>query len=177
MDRYVLPLLLFLGTLVLGFLYIQEPKKNPVDDFQTRKKGSMPYTQVEQYKQEAAMKMGIDRQRAEMDKTLGGPELEPGRAHKDDYHKTELGDSTVTRAHDFRDEGSSRPVTLDQKMDQFLAKKHEYELLEDQQKRAYAREFVKEARRMGFSVIVNDDMEIESVEKIGGSRDVGSGSD
>ncbi len=166
MGRYIPPLILFLLTLYFAFLYLQGPK---VPDFlgnQAPSEGSIPYNQIEQYQKETQIKLSIKKQQAEMNKQMGGPELNPGQSAKNKFHKTDFNKGVDQKVIDFSDQENYEALTLDQRMDQFLAKKQKYDELELAQKKAYASAFIKEARMMGFDVKVNDQLDITSVEKL-----------
>jgi phosphosulfolactate synthase (CoM biosynthesis protein A) len=52
-------------------------------------------------------------------------------------------------------------------MDAFLARKEQYQMMEKAQRKAYVEAFLNEARKMGFEVKISDDLQIQSIEKIG----------
>lgn len=166
MNRYFVPALLFAGTLFFGYLYINEPGQSAYSTYSQPDSGSVRYNQLQQLRQETAVKMDIESQQAQMAKRIQSPQLDPGKRKKNAFHKTELSSGTDPKTYDLEEASSYEAMTLDQRMDEFLAKKQQYEELEKSQKSAYVKAFVKEAYKMGFIVKVNSQMEIESVEKV-----------
>lgn len=167
MRRYIVPFTLFIGTLYFGYLFIQGPSSSSLDFSAASGQGTVRYNRLQQYQQETAVKMDIERQKLQFDKRASGPEMNPGHKKKNRFHKTELRKDKDPRSIDLEESSDYQAMTLDQRMDEFLAKKQYYEELEKSQKLAYVEQFVKEAYKMGFVVVVNDQMEIESVDKIG----------
>lgn len=162
MKPYLAPLILLCGTFFLGYLYVQDP----VTKTQWLSKPSgktVPYTQLQQYRQETEVKLDIESQRAALDNRLSGPNIDPSARPRKQFHKTEVQRARDPRAFDLEDDVDSQALGLDQRMDEFLAKKQQYEDLAQSQKRAYVRSFIEEARKMGFVVVVNNQMEVESV--------------
>ncbi|MEM7646876.1 MAG: hypothetical protein AAF203_08210 [Pseudomonadota bacterium] len=165
MDRYFLPFLLFCGTLFFGYLFLQEPAPRRQVSTTLPKSGSISYTQLQQMKKETAIKVGLRKQRALMDKRVQGPELDPSFGKKKKFHKTELNTDPHPVSGDLDDGSLEEAYTLDQRMDEFLAEKQRYEQLEESKKRLYVRQFIQEAYKMGFNVQVNESLEVVSVKK------------
>jgi hypothetical protein len=153
-----------MGTLFFGYLYLQDPTDTLFPQSEENQ-GSIKYNQLQQFQQETDIKMDIEKQKAQMNKKLGGPELDPDHQKNNKFHKTELRKEADPRIYDLQDSSSDKAMTLDQRMDEFLAKKQRYEEMEKNQKNLYVKQFIKEAYSMGFIVVVNDKMEIESVTK------------
>lgn len=166
MNRYLLPALLFLGTLYFGFLFLQGPGHPQSMEKKQSKQGAMSYSQVQQLKKETAIKVGIRQQQAQMDKRVGGPELDPGYKKRNKFHNMELNGNPTPVAASLEQRSDEEPMTLDQRMDEFLARKQRYEQLAESQKREYVTRFIHEAYKMGFVVKVNENLEVISVEKV-----------
>lgn len=167
-NRYLPPFIMLGLTLVFAFLYMQEPKSPDINLPSRSTQGAVPYSQLEQYQKETAIKLHIKQEQADLNKQIQGPELSPGAAAKNRYHRTDFNKGIDQRVLDLNESNSYEAMTLDQKMDQFLAKKQLFDDMERAQKRAYAQAFIKEALAMGFRVEVNSDLEITSVERIDG---------
>ena len=166
MKRYLPPFLLLLGTVYFGYLYLQSP-----EDFSfspSGREGQISFAELQQLKQETALKMNLDRQRAELEKSLQRNQLNPGAREEGEFHETPIRDMQDPRAAVLNGPSNSESLTLDQKMDAFLASKQQYEMLATAQKEAYVEQFIIEARKMGFQVKISKDMQIESITKIKG---------
>ena len=165
MNRYFVPGLLLVGTLFFAYMYVVGP--NQLDDFDMKNggKGRVPFNQVQQLKKETEIKMGIKQQRADMNKRLGGPMLDPGKSKRNQFHKTNVYGGADPKAIDLDDNRHNEGMSLDQKMDEFLAKRQQFEEMADAQRKLYVESFVKEAESMGYKVLINTDLEIVSVEK------------
>ncbi len=164
MKRYLPPFLLLLGTLYFGYLYLQSP-----EDFSfspSRRAGQISFAELQQLKQETALKMNLDRQRAELEKSLQRNQLNPGAREEGKFHETPIPDMQDPRSAVLNSPSQTNNLTLDQRMDAFLATKEQYEMLESAQKEAYVEQFLIEARKMGFKVKISKDMQIESITKI-----------
>ncbi len=165
MSRYIPSFILFSLTLYFAYLYLQDPVQPILLDPVKDKEGSVSYNQLEQYQKETQIKLSIKRQQGEMNKKIGGPEMQPDAAQKNKFHRTDFNKGIDQRAIDLAGQQTYEAMTLDQRMDQFLAKKQSYDDLEQAQKKAYAEAFIQEAYNMGFDVKINDQLDIVSVEK------------
>ena len=164
MKRYLPPILLLLGTLYFGYLYLQS-----AEDFSfspSAGQGQISFAELQQLKQETALKMKLDQQRAELEKNLQRNQLSPGAREQGQFHETPVRDIQDPRAAVLNSPSQTEGLTLDQKMDVFLASKQQYEMLETAQKEAYVEQFIIEARKMGFQVKISKDLQIESIKKI-----------
>lgn len=166
MSRFFVPAMLFLGTCFFGYLYIVGPQDGTTLNLTRPGKGSVPYNQLKQYEKETQMKIDIDKQQLQMKKVVGGPQLNPGQAKKNDFHKTQLLKDEDPKAIDLRDPSTLETLTLDQRMDAFLAKKQRFEDLAEAKRKLYVERFIEEALAMGFIVEVNENLEITKVQKI-----------
>ncbi|MCB0379552.1 MAG: hypothetical protein KDD33_13755 [Bdellovibrionales bacterium] len=151
-----------LATLVLLFMYLQEPSTDLVDG-----PGSVQYNQINQYRLEAERKIELERGMAEMKRKKSGPKLVPVEAQ--DVEPLKILPDRDPHMDDLEEDKTYGPVTLDQKMNAFLANRQAYEEVEHANRQAYVDEFKKEARAMGYEVEINDQMEIVKVRKINGN--------
>ncbi len=168
MKYYFVPGLFLLGTLFFGYLYIVGPDPYVTTPGVISPKTSgntISYNKLEQYKKEAQVKLDIQKQRAEIEKTVEKPLLDPNYRKRTKFHEAPVNADVGPAAYDLNEEGINEPVNLDQQMDAFLAKKQRYEELEKEQRQRYVKAFIKEAYKMGYVVKVNDKMEIVSVDK------------
>lgn len=167
MGRFFLPATFFVGTLVLLVVYSKGTLKR--ETATTSGSGKVPYMQVHQYKQETAIKMELEKDQARFRKESGAPRISNTFKDDDDddfYEGTELSAQKNVGQDLFNDQSVRQAVTLDQKMDDFLAKKQKYDELETMKKQAYISRFREEARSMGFEVQIDENMQIISVKKI-----------
>ena len=154
-----------MGTLVLLFVYTQgslkQRKSTSVEE------GKIPYMQVHQYQQETAMKIGIKKDQARFRKDTTTGHLVPDENYNNDFEDThDLRPEKHVASEVLEDASFKHAVTLDQKMDNFLAKRQKFEELEEMKKKAYVDAFKREARAMGFEVIIDDNMQIVKVKKL-----------
>ena len=169
MNRYLLPILLFSGTVYFAILYVigPQPRTRGVPLPQpARKTGSVPYSKIQQMKQETAIKVGIRKQQADMRKRIRRPELDPSYKLKKKFHKTEHHEGFHPVGQDMEDGSIEEAVTLDQRMDDFLAERQRFEMLEASKRKLYVKRFIMEARKMGFKVKVSENLEVVDVQKI-----------
>ena len=168
MKQYFIPALFLAGTLFFSYLYLAGPLfgRGGILTGLPSSERSIKYNQLQQLKQETAVKMDIEKQQALINKRLASPDLEAGYDKKNKFHKTEPGYDLGPAATDLDSESSYEAMTLDQRMDEFLARKQEFEEIEEAQKQAYVEAFILEAKKIGFIVKINSDLEIESVTKI-----------
>lgn len=164
MKRYLPPFFLLLGTLYFGYLYLQSPED--LSFLPGNSDGQISFAELQQMKQETALKMNLDRQRAELEKSLQRNQLNPGAREEGRFHETPLREMQDPRSAVLNRPSQTDNLTLDQRMDAFLASKEQYEMLESAQKEAYVEQFLIEARKMGFLVKISKDMQIESITKI-----------
>lgn len=168
MKTYFVPILFLLGTCFFGYLYLtgSHPDADGAEGYGRNGHGNgIRYGKLEQYKKEAQVKMDIQRQRAEMEKSIERPLLNPNYGKENKFHEAVINTDVGPAAYDTSEEGSDEPVNLDQQLDAFLAEKQRYEELEVAQRQSYVQAFIREAFKMGYKVQVNDQMEIVSVEK------------
>lgn len=164
MNKLFLPGTFFIGTLVLLFVYMQgAPSRQTAT---APGSGKVPYMQVHQYKRETAIKMGIEKEQAQLRKHSEKPQLHPSERSHNDFYEGDLVPEKNVSGEDISDKSYRQAVTLDQKMDGFLAKKQKFSELETMKKKAYVDEFKREARAMGFEVVIDNNMKIISVKKI-----------
>ena len=166
MKTYLFPFLMLTGTVIFSLLYIRGVGPGEHLDIISKQKGSVRYSQLQQLRRETAIKVELESKTAEMNKKVNKPDLDPGFLERNSFHKTEMNFNPPANAKDLEDEGASEALTLDQRMDAFLAKKQWYEQQEASKKKAYVEKFVHEAYKMGFEVQVDDQFQITSVRKI-----------
>ena len=161
-----MPAIFVMGTLFFGYLYLQNPGKKERSSLMSpnRSKGQMIYNRLQEYQKETSIKTELQRKQAEMNKKLNSSEI--SEVSRESFHQTELLGSDDPRMDLFDDESTEQAMNLDQHMDQFLAKRQKYENMKWAAKKAYVSQFIREARKMGFIVKINDQMEIESVVEI-----------
>ena len=164
MQRYIAPIVLLTGTLFLGYLYLEDTKQDSKKKNISRSEKKIPYGKLQQYQKETRIKIGLHHKQTEMNKQLNNSEINPTSKNK--FHQTELHDGYDSLAEDLADSGSEQAITLDQRMDRFLAERQYYENMEQIAKKAYVDRFISEARKMGYVVEVNDQMEIVNVEEV-----------
>ena len=124
------------------------------------------YHRIHNLKEQEAIRAQLNRQKALLNRQGQKPSLDPHFTKKKEFHDTDLSGELGPAVEDLDSSGSVEPLTLDQKMDEFLAKRQAYEELEEAKKQAYAQRFIEEARLMGFDVQINSAMEIMSVTPI-----------
>ncbi len=163
MRHYSVPVIFLIGTMFIGYLYLQEPKEKDIFPL-THSKGRLIYGEIQQYQKETSVKTDLQRKQAEMNKKLNNSEIGPGSENT--FHQTKLLGPDDPRMDVLIEESIEETMTLDQRMDLFLAKRQHYDNMEWATKKAYVDRFIREAYRMGFIVKVNDEMEIESVVEI-----------
>lgn len=166
MKQYLVPGLFLAGTLFFAYLYVFGPVGQEAPISTDLKSGGIPFGKVEQYRQETAIKMDIMKQQAEVNRHGDRPELDPSYKKNNDFHETTINGSLGPAARDLEDASVTQPMTLDQRMDQFLAQKQRYQTLEASQKQLFAEKFIEEARKMGFEVKINDNLEVIDVKEI-----------
>lgn len=163
MNKLFLPGTFLAGTLILLIVYSQGSVKRRTA---TVKNGKVPYMQVHQYKRETALKMNLEKDRANFRKHEEKSQLNPSEGQSDDFYDSDLRPEKNTGFEDSSNESYRQAVTIDQKMDGFLAKRQRYNELETMKKKAYVDEFKREALAMGFKVVIDSNMKIISVKKI-----------
>ena len=164
MQRYIAPIILLAGTLFLGYLYLDDTRQGLKKKNVSHSEKKIPYGKLQQYQKETKIKIGLHHKQTEMNKRLNDSEINPTSKNK--FHQAELHDGYDFRSEDLADPGSEQAVTLDQRMDRFLAERQYYENMEQIAKKAYVDRFISEARKMGYVVEVNEQMEIVSVEEV-----------
>lgn len=152
----------------LAYLYIKGPEKNNnsllVSPVHSRKESGVEYGRLQQYQKETSIKTDLQRKQAEVLKKLHNSEMDS--TPKEPFHQTEIPDSYDPRMEVLAEESTEQAMNLDQRMDRFLAKQQQYENMEEAARKAYVKQFIQEAYKMGFLVKINSQMEIESVEEI-----------
>ncbi len=169
MKQYLIPILFLSGTLFFSYLFVVgpprgEPKKEPA--FSVKKQGTIPYNRLRNLQQQTQVSMDLRRQQAVLNKVGRKPNLDPAHSKRHPIHETGLDRDLGPAADDLANEGSREALTLDQRMDEFLARRQQYQEMEQVKREQYVDAFIAEARRMGFRVRVNDAMEIVDVQKI-----------
>ena len=163
MNKLFLPGTFFVGTLILLLVYSQGNVKRKTA---TTQSGKVPYMQVHQYKQETAIKIGLEKDQANFRKYSEKSRLHHIANENNDFYDTGLTPEKNRAYEDIADESVQQAVTLDQKMDGFLAQRQRYEELETAKRKAYVDEFKRGALAMGYQVIIDRNMKIISVKKI-----------
>ncbi len=128
--------------------------------------GKVPYNRLINLKEQTRMRLDLKKQQAVLQRTGDKPFLDPGADKRNETHKLDLNDDYGPAAFDINSRNSASAMTLDQKMDEFLAKRQRYEELEKLKRQEYVQRFIEESYRMGFDVRINDKMEIVSVKKL-----------
>ena len=168
MKDYIIPTIFLFGTLFLGWLYLQEPDSaDPLLklEWENKKGKKIIYNKIREYQKETEIKAILQRKKAELNKKLnrGGSEIErvssPSTEEIKVFNPTPLEEV-------FEEESPKEALNLDQKMDQFLAKREFYEAMETAERKAYVEEFIRSAYQMGYIVKINEQMEIESITEI-----------
>jgi hypothetical protein len=169
MIKYPIPFFLLCGTLFLAYLYIKGPGNGETRHSESAGAHSVSYTQLNQLKKETQIKLSMERERALLEKRRERNLLSPGARKRSRFHETPVGEMTDPRTH-ILDTGSEyQSLTLDQRMDAFLAQKQSFEMLEKVQKEAFVEQFIIEARKMGFNVKISEDLEVQSIDRIDGN--------
>ena len=163
-HRFFLPGMFFAATAILLFLYIQGPPKKSAEQ---RRDGKVRYMELEQLKKGTLRKMELEEQQLRMEKRTGGRVIPQGEIDEPSFAEGEPSSAQHFGAKDVADPSNRYSETLDQKMDDFLAHRQQYEEMEKAHREAYVQAFIQEARNMGFEVTINKDMEITKVVKIG----------
>ena len=151
----------------LAYLYVRGPEKKEDSLLfkPTHSKKGVKYGRLQQYQKETSIKTNLQRKQAEiLKKKLDNSEID--NIPKESFHETEIPDSYDPRMEVLAEESTRQAMNLDQRMDQFLAKRQQYDNMEEADRKAYVKQFVREAYKMGFLVKINSQMEIESVKEI-----------
>jgi hypothetical protein len=111
------------------------------------------------------MRLDLKKQRAVLEQSETRAILDPAAGKLGEVHELDLNTEHGPAAFDVDNRRSTTAMTLDQKMDEFLAKRQLYEELEERKKREYVRRFIEESYRMGYIVKINEALEIVSVKK------------
>lgn len=150
----------------LAYLYIRGPEEKSSSFLTkpTHSSGGVEYGRLKEYQKETSIKTNLRRKQVEILKELNNSELES--TSKESFHQTEIPEFYDPRTEVLAEESTQEAMNLDQRMDQFLAKRQQYENMEEVARKAYVKQFVQEAYKMGFLVKINDQMEIESVREI-----------
>ena len=133
MNKYFLPATFLLGTIVLLFVYSKGV--NNGRSTATTGSGKVPYMQVKQYQQETAMKIGIKKDQARFRKNSATGLLAPAENKQGDYDDYDLSPEENVGSDIVSEDSYQQAVTLDQQMDNFLAKKQKFNELESMKKK------------------------------------------
>jgi len=163
----MIPGLFLLGTLIFGYLYIAGPSSKTISYGEESTSGKVSYSRLQNLKRQTAVHLDLKKQQALLNQNGDRPDLDPGKDRKNNLHDTSIDRKLGPAARDVDNRRSHDALTLDQRMDEFLAKKQAYEKLEKSQRLAYVKMFISEARNMGYEVVVDQEMQIVSVEKVG----------
>lgn len=169
MNHSIVPALFLAGTLFFTYLFINGPVVGggkSVEKPKSDRRG-VSYSRLRNLKQQAEVRRDLNKQQAILNRRGRMPTLSPDYSKKKKLHETHLDRDVGPAAYDLDSGSTARALTLDQRMDEFLAKRQHYEDLEQMQKEQYVEAFIEEARQMGFRVKINNAMEITDVEKIG----------
>lgn len=167
MNQNLIPGLLLAGTLCLGYLYwVGDTPSNHGSLRPNPGQDAIQYNRVQQYAKEQEVRRDIYEKQAQFNKIKKRELLDPNFRKEETFHESNPQESLGPAARDLSQDKGYKALTLDQRMDAFLAQRHRYEALEKAKKERYVQEFIKEARGMGFHVEVNDDMEIIDVREI-----------
>ncbi len=127
---------------------------------------SVSFNRLRNLREQAKVRMDLKRDQAILNKTGSRPDLDPYHGEKQPVHQTNIYLEPGPAAEDLNDGGQYGPATLDQKMDEFLAKRQEFEELEQTQKQAYVDNFIYESRKIGYEVKVDrESLKILSVKR------------
>lgn len=162
LNKNFIPLVFLLGTGVLFFLTFS--KSNNISSDIEGGKG-IKYSDIQKTKSEAIRKVELNYMRADQEKRVA-PEVRSGHRRRDFGRPVDLEAERNMGAQDARDDSLQQSQTLDQKMDGFIAHRQQFEAMEKIQKTEYVKEFIKEARAMGYEVIINNNLEIVKVTKV-----------
>ena len=168
MKQYIVPGLFLAGTILFAVLYVVGPSNNGGKGIASSEtsQGAIRYNRVQNLKNQANIRQDLKRQQAILNRRMNKPGLDPDRHKKSGFHTTDLNKDLGPAAEDLDSGGSVGALTLDQKMDEFLAKREVFEEIENAKRQEYVDTFVREARQMGFDVKVDDNFDIVSVNKI-----------
>lgn len=169
MKDYFVPGLFLAGTLIFAYLFVVGPPQQEKAHSLTEKNfqgKTSNFEKLEQYRQEMRVKKDILQQRANLQKRRDRQELDPNYNKRNSFHETKLAEDLGPAAEDLNNGTFDEPMTIDQKMNSFLEKKQQYELLEQAQQRLYVETFLKEAYKMGYIVKVNENMEVVDVQRV-----------
>lgn len=166
MNQYIIPGLFLAGTLFFGYLYIAGPMGDSSENTMgIDPRGKASYNRVQNLRQQTSVSMGLKKEKALLERGGRKPELEAGKDQQSSFHHLDINEDLGPAAKDVDNRKSWEAMTIDQRMDEFLAKKQHYLEMEQIKKKEYVKKFIDEARAMGFDVVINDQMEIVSVRK------------
>lgn len=159
-----------MGTLLFGGLYLFGPPPGDEADNLSLEEGrsgeKVSYTRLQNLRQQAEVSIELKRQKAVMEQTKNHGILSPKKPNQKRLHKTELVYGSGPAEKDIDQRRRYGSVNLDQRMDEFLAKKQEFEEMEKAKRELFVKSFIEEARVMGYNVVIDEDYEIKSVTRI-----------
>ena len=161
-NKNLIPLVFLLGTAVLFFLTFSD--SSDISFSQGEGKGRK-YSDIQKTKTEAIRKVELNYMRADQEKRVA-PQVNRRHRTRDFGRPVDLEPERNIGAQDSRDDSLQQSQTLDQKMDGFIAHRQHFEAMEKIQKTEYVKEFIKEARAMGYEVVINNNLEIVKVTKV-----------
>ena len=171
MKEYFVPGLFLAGTFVFAYLYLAGPPEGGSQKPTQRGEASIGdkanYGKLQQYRKELLVKKQILKQEALLRKNRDRLDLDPNFHKNNHFHETNLADEIGPAAEDLSRGSYNEPMNLDQRMDAFLAKKQQYEQMEQAQRERFVESFINEAYKMGYVVKVNEAMEVVDVRRIG----------
>ncbi len=167
MNQYIIPGILFSLTLFFGYMFLTGPVGNSQRPVPKENEGRVSYNRLRNLKEQTRVRLDLKKQQAQLARTGEKPVLDPNADKRNSRHELDLNEDYGPAAHDIDARQSASAMTLDQTMDEFLAKKEQMREMEEIQREEFVRRFIEEARRMGYEIEINDDMEIIRAKKIG----------
>ena len=165
MKQHLIPGLFLAGTIVFTYLYIfgEPPKKENHNIRYEASEGKLSYDKLRLLKKETEIKMEIQQNSANFRKKVPRPELDASYSKRNKFHDARLhNDLGYSRSND----GFDEPVSIDQQFDAFLAKRQEYEEMEEARKKMFVERFIEESRAMGYKVEVDENLQVKNVQRI-----------
>ncbi len=166
MNQYIIPGILFCLTLFFAYLFVAGPIGGADIVDSSDLSGKVSYNRLQNLKEQTKVRLDVKKQQALLEQTGAKPILDPEADKKNSLHQLDINEDYGPAAFDVNKRKSASAMTLDQKMDEFLAERQHFDEMEKLKKQEYVRRFVEESKRMGFEVKINDDMEIVSVKKL-----------
>lgn len=140
------------------------------------------FRQVDDYKRNMRKKHLLDKKRVQTENYTNAPQLDGTyRAPElsDDHRGIDLRSQIHHAPKDIGAERRKEAPTFspEAQVDKLLAAKQAYDEMSKLQKKRYAREFKREARRLGFRVELNDRLEVIQFSRVPASRESASDDD